>query len=207
MTASIPVMGAAHLMQLLTANRYEKCRNNMTSVSSRVLWDKPFVLPLPSQTMYMQISFPEINICMKAKDINEFLGNEFQAKCCRFYFFCTVVPQLCACTLRSINFWKSMCKKEFFFPSIPLSLISLWFMSEDVRFKPQIEEHDVFSLLPLFQWLEVETGPKRDSGDWIQLWHKTVLLPCSIPDDPLAPVLHCGDNEGTSLLFSCLSET
>jgi len=81
-------MGAAHLAQLLTANRYEQGRNNTTSVSSQVLRDKSFVLPLPSQTMYMQISFPEINICMKAKYVNEFLANEFQVKCYGF------LPQL-----------------------------------------------------------------------------------------------------------------
>lgn len=79
-------------------------------------------------------------------------------------------------------------------------------MSEDVKLKLQIEESDVFSSLPLFQLLEMETGPKGDSGDWIQLWHGTGLLPCSIPDDPLGPAPHGGDSEGASLLSSCLSE-
>ena len=80
------------------------------------------------------------------------------------------------CTLRSTHFWKSICKKQFFFPCVPPSLLSLWFTSEDVKFKPHIEGRNVFSLLPLFQWLEVETGPKRDSGDWIQPRHRTVLF-------------------------------
>lgn len=69
MTASILETGAAHLMQLLTANHYEKYRNNMTSVSSQVLGDKSFILPLSSQMVHTQACFPEINICMKAKKI------------------------------------------------------------------------------------------------------------------------------------------
>lgn len=85
MTASILETGAAHLLQLLTANHYEKYRNNMTSVSSQVLGDKSFILPLSSQMVHTQACFPEINICMKAKKNNEFLLNEFQVKCYVFF--------------------------------------------------------------------------------------------------------------------------
>lgn len=85
MTASILETGAAHLLQLLTANHYEKYRNNMTSVSSQVLGDKSFIRPLSSQMVHTQACFPEINICMKAKKNNEFLLNEFQVKCYVFF--------------------------------------------------------------------------------------------------------------------------
>lgn len=175
----------------------------MTSVSSQVLWDKSFILPLPSQTMYMQIPFPEINICMKAKDVNEFLVKEFQVKF--FFFSSTVVPQLRVCILRSTHFWKSTCKKEFFFPCPPESCISVIYVRR-CEIQTSNRRARCIILVPLFQWSEVEAGPKRDSGDWIQLWHRTVLLPCSIPADPLVPALHCGDCEGAPLLFSCPSE-
>lgn len=51
-----------------------------------------------------------------------------------------------------------------------------WFIPEDVKFRPPIEEHNVLSLLPLFQWPELEPGP-RGFCSQVQPWRGSVLLP------------------------------
>lgn len=143
--------------------------------------------------------FLEISVSTKAKGVNEWLVN-YQLVISEMVCLISIQQYL---SYAFVSWGKySLLKKQM--QEVSFTMCSprpcFWFMPEDVKFKPQIEEHNVLSLLPLFWWPELEPGPRGFCSQGSALaWFCSA--PWHIPGDALVPDWRQWPQRSFSALF------